>query len=59
MHQPTTLDALKDVVKIIEEAGLGNLAKGVRVGQTSWFMRALDALMAAKAVIAREEGRAR
>jgi hypothetical protein len=59
MHQPSTLIALKDLVTIIEVAGLSNLAKAVRVDQATWFLRAWDALSAAKAVIAREEGRAR
>lgn len=35
-------DALRELVWIIDEAGLMNLSNGVQLGQASWFMKATD-----------------
>jgi hypothetical protein len=40
--------ALEGLVKIIDAAGLLNLSNGVQLGQTSWYVKAHDALEAAR-----------
>jgi hypothetical protein len=41
-------EALKRLVSVIELAGLANLAKGVPLGQSTWFVKASQAFRAAK-----------
>lgn len=45
------IEALSELVRVIESAGLQNLAKGVQLGQASWWVKATDAVNYAKAVI--------
>jgi hypothetical protein len=49
------MEALKHLVYLIESAGLANLAKGVQLGQTSWFVKASDAMIWAKRAIAEDQ----
>lgn len=44
-------DALKHLVKIINSAGISNLAEGVQLGQMSWLMKANDAMEFAEGCI--------
>lgn len=45
------LEALNDLVKIIESAGVANLTRGVELGQTVWFVKMSDGLEYANKVI--------
>ena len=45
------LEALTNLVKIIESDGVANLTRGVELGQTVWFVKASDGLEYANAVI--------
>lgn len=56
-------DALRDLVAIIEKAGLNNLANGVQLGPTVWYVKASERIDFAKMVLretfpdkAREDG---
>lgn len=44
-------DALAQVVKLIDAAGLHNLSNGVQLGPTSWFVKMSDAMAAAKELL--------
>ena len=44
-------DALSRLVSIIDAAGVINLSRGVQLGQTSWYVKATDAMAYAKAVM--------
>lgn len=44
--------ALRELVWIIDKAGLLNLSNGVQLGQTSWYVKAYDRLEAARAALA-------
>lgn len=44
--------ALEGLISVIEAAGLDNLSRGVQLGPTSWYVKASDALEAAKEAIA-------
>lgn len=46
----------KNLLSIIESAGLINLSGGVQLGQTSWYAKAIDAVSWCKAAIAKHEG---
>ncbi len=50
------LDGLKDLVDIIEAAGLHNLTRGVVLGPTVWYVKASDRLAHAKMLIQRAAG---
>lgn len=50
-HEQSAREALKDLVEIIEAARLHNLARGVELGQTAWFVKASDRLAYAKQVL--------
>jgi hypothetical protein len=50
---PELLDALKDLLGVIDAAGLINLSNGVQLGQTVWFVKASDAVNYATAAIAK------
>jgi hypothetical protein len=50
---PELLDALSELVWIIDRAGLLNLSNGVQLGPTSWYVKASDRLEAARAVLAK------
>lgn len=45
------LEALEQLVWIIDKAGLSNLSNGVQLGQISWHMKANDRLEAARSAI--------
>jgi len=49
------LAALKQVIGVIDAAGLHNLSNGVQLGQTVWYVKASDAKDAARAAIERAE----
>ena len=50
--KPDLLGALSGLVEIIEKAGLINLADGVQLGSTAWFVKASERLDYAKRVLA-------
>ena len=52
----SAIEALQDLVEIIDRAGLINLSNGVQLGQTVWFVKASDRLDHARAVIAASGG---
>ena len=41
---PPAIDALHALIRVIEAAGLNNLANGVQLGQVSWLVKANDAM---------------
>lgn len=43
--------ALRDLVGIIDKAGLLNLSNGVQLGQTSWYVKASERLDYAKKIL--------
>lgn len=43
-------EALTGLVEIIDKAGLINLMNGVQLGQTSWYVKASDAMDRARAL---------
>jgi len=45
-------NALRELVWIIDKAGLLNLSNGVQLGQTSWYVKANDRLEGARAALA-------
>lgn len=49
---PDMLSALRGLVEIIDSAGLLNLANGVQLGATSWYVKANDRLEYARALLA-------
>lgn len=53
---PKLLDALERLTQVIRMAGLNNLANGVQLGQTSWFVKASDAMDDADDAIAKATG---
>lgn len=53
--QGFVLDKLKCLVNIIDAAGLLNLSRGVELGNTSWYIKASDALTCARAAIAAQQ----
>lgn len=44
-------DALKGLISVIDAAGLDHLSNGVQLGRTVWYVKASDALNAAKRAI--------
>lgn len=48
-----TRDALIRLLEVIRMAGLSNLTRGVQLGQTSWFVKASDAMEVADQALAR------
>jgi len=50
------LGALQGLVDVIRKAGVANLMAGVQLGQTSWGVKANDALQRADAAISRALG---
>ena len=44
-------DALARLVKVIESAGITNLANGVQLGQTSWYIKCSDAVNYANSLL--------
>jgi hypothetical protein len=46
-------DALSDLVKIVDAAGLMNLSKGVQLGPTVWYVKASDAMEYARRTLSR------
>ena len=44
-------EGLRDLIEIIEAAGLLNLSKGVQLGPTSWYVKADERLQYAKVVL--------
>ena len=51
MNKSAALDALQELVDVIDAAGLLNLSNGVQLGQTSWYVKASDSLANAKSVL--------
>lgn len=51
-HFGELVGAIEGLVHVIEIAGLHNLSNGVKLGQTSWYVKASDALAYAKGTIA-------
>ena len=49
------LAALKELVAVIEAAGLHNLTNGVQLGPTVWYVKASDAISSARAAITAAE----
>ena len=43
--------AMEGLVHVVKAAGLDNLVNGVQLGQTSWFVKASDALEQAEAAL--------
>jgi hypothetical protein len=50
-HRIDLFDALRELVWIIDQAGLLNLSNGVQLGQTSWYVKASDRLEVARATL--------
>lgn len=48
---PALAAALERLVFVIDAAGLHNLTNGVQLGQTSWFIKASDAVADARAAL--------
>ena len=48
--------ATERLIKVIEMAGIGNLSRGVELGQVSWSVKAHDAMEAARLAIAQARG---
>jgi hypothetical protein len=48
---PAFAEALADLVKIIEAAGLRQLSSGVELGRTSWYVKASDRMISARAAL--------
>ncbi len=55
---PDLLEALKATWKILDAAGLTNLATGVQTGSIAWYCKASDAEQQSRAAIAKAEGKA-
>ena len=51
----TAVDALRELVSLIENAGLYNITRGVQLGATSWYVKMTDAIDYAHAVLASTE----
>lgn len=49
---PALFDALEQTWRVLRAAGLHNLANGVQLGRTSWFVKASDAETMAEAALA-------
>lgn len=47
------LEALKELAGVMDAAGLLNLANGVQLGQTVWYVKATDAMNLARSLIAK------
>ena len=54
---PDLYYALNALLGVIEAAGVGNLSRGVDLGQTVWFVKASDAVELSKRAIAKAEDR--
>lgn len=54
--QADLLAALKNLVAIIDAAGLLQLSNAVQLGATSWYVKASDRMDVAQAVIAKAKG---
>lgn len=54
---PELREAMKNIVAIIDAAGLIHLSNGVQLGATSWYVKASDRLDYARAILAKAEGR--
>lgn len=50
-HDRAPREALRDLVEIIDKAGLHNLSRGVELGPTVWFVKASDRVAYARHVI--------
>lgn len=50
---PDMHDALAGLLSVIDAAGLLNLSNGVQLGQTSWYVKASDAVDYARGVLAK------
>ena len=50
-HTVELIDALSDLVKTIESAGLLNLSTGVQLGSTVWYVKASDSINYAKQIL--------
>lgn len=50
-HDRAPREALRDLVEIIDRAGLHNLSRGVELGQTVWYVKASDRITYARHVI--------
>lgn len=50
------LAALRELVRVIDAAGLHNLSNGVQLGPTVWYVKAHDAMESARAVLASDRG---
>lgn len=48
---PALVEALKELVVVIDAAGLRNLTTGVQLGPTVWYVKANDAMDAAHAAL--------
>lgn len=55
---PALVDALGDLRRVIDIAGLQNLSNGVQLGQTSWFVKASDAVAQADEALSLAKGEA-
>lgn len=55
-HDCGTREALRDLVAIIDAAGLHNLSNGVQLGRTSWYVKAGDRMAYARRFIGSGEG---
>lgn len=53
---PDLFEALDQMTKVIEAAGAQNLARGVQLGQISWYAKITDALSAAHYALAKARG---
>lgn len=53
---PDLLEALEETWRIIESAGIGNLANGVQLGPTAWLIKCCDARDLSKSAIAKAKG---
>lgn len=50
-HDRAPREALRDLVHIIDRAGLLNLSNGVQLGQTSWYIKASERMTYARHVM--------
>lgn len=55
---PAMLHSLRELVQVLESAGLLNLSRGVQLGQTVWYVKASDALDQANSTISKAAGHA-
>lgn len=54
-----TQAVLQSIIALIEKAGVDNLANGVQLGATSWYVKMQDALQAAKHALSQGEEQGR